>query len=484
VVLGVDSSTQSTKVVAREVAGGAVRFLGRAPHPPTTPPRSEQDPAAWWSALGTLLEAARAKVDGPVVGLSVAAQQHGMVVLDEAGRTLRPAKLWNDTESAEDAARLVERLGAQVWAERTGSVPTAAFTVTKLAWLARCEPAVHEQVRHVLLPHDWLTWRLTGSMVTDRGDASGTGYFDPTRGAWLPELVGLVGLDEGVLPEVLGPRAAAGALEGAVVGPGTGDNMAAALGLGLTPGDVVVSVGTSGTVFTRAAAPTADPTGAVAGFADAQGGFLPLVCTLNAAKVFDTTARLLGVELEGLGRLALGAEAGAGGVTFLPFLDGERTPNLPHASGVVRGLRSDLEPAGLARAAFEGVACLLLEALDRLAELGVRTDGRLLLVGGGARSAAFQRILAGLGARELVVPEEEEMVATGAAVQAAAVLDGADFDEIGAAWGLRRGRPVDPDPGALGAAAEIRGRFRTVLAETYGVHLGERPEIVYRPGVP
>jgi xylulokinase len=475
VVLGVDSSTQSTKVVAREVRSGRVRFLGRAPHPPTTPPRSEQDPEAWWAALSGLLARVRAEVDAPVAALAVGAQQHGMVVLDAADRVLRPAKLWNDTESAEDAARLVAELGPETWATRTGSVPTAAFTVTKVAWLARCEPEVHARVRHLLLPHDWLTWRLTGARVTDRGDASGTGYFDPTGGQWLPELLERVGLDPEVVPSVLRPTEAAGTWQGAVVGPGTGDNMAAALGLGLQAGDVAISVGTSGTVFVRADRPTADPTGAVAGFADARGGFLPLVCTLNAAKVFDRVAALLGVDLDTFGRLALEAPPGAGGLTLLPFLDGERTPNLPHASGVLRGIRSDLTREALARAAVEGVACLLLEALDRLAEQGVPVGGRLLLVGGGARSAALQRVLAGLARRPVRVPEDEELVATGAALQAAAVLEAADPDELGAAWHLGDGHEVPPEPGATGAADEVRERFRAVLLESFPEVAAARP---------
>jgi len=398
--------------------------------------------------------------------VSVAAQQHGMVVLDGGGRPLRPAKLWNDSESSSEADELVARLGAPAWAARTGSVPRAAFTVTKLVWLARHEPAVAAAVRSVLLPHDYLTFRLTGRRVTDRGDASGTGYFDPSSGTWRPEL-----LDEFVgpadwparLPRVLGatepagppgPAAttAAGFSSVEVVGPGTGDNMAASLGLGLTPGQVCVSIGTSGTVYAPAGRPTADPTGAVAGFADAAGGYLPLVCTLNATRVTDAVARLLGVDAGRLDELALAAPPGASGLTLLPYFDGERTPDRPGATGTLAGIRADVSPSDLARAAVEGVVCGLLDALDALTETVDTDGGALVLVGGGARSAAYRRVLADLSGRTVVVAAGDEVVATGAAVQAAAVLTGRSLTEVQAAWGLGAGAPIEPD-GSVDAAA-------------------------------
>ena len=383
---------------------------------------------------------------GDVRALSVAAQQHGMVALGADDVVLRPAKLWNDTESAPQATELVERLGAAAWAQRCGSVPVAAFTIAKLAWLARHEPQVHERVRRVLLPHDWLTFQLTGSVVTDRGDASGTGYWSAQDG-WQADLLDLVGLDTSVCPDVLGPLQAAGRWHGAVVGPGTGDNMAAALGLGLTPGDVVVSIGTSGVISAVSATPTADATGAVAGFADATGRFLPLVCTSNAAKVTDAVARLLGVTPQDLSDLALVAPVQGPGPVLVPYFDGERTPNRPDATGTIVGLRSDVTREQLARAAFEGVVCGLVDALDALTAAGVpTTSGRLLVVGGGARAAAYPRILASLTGREVTVIDESDQVAAGACVQAAAVDTGASPIEIAQRWGRGRGRIVGPDP--------------------------------------
>jgi xylulokinase len=294
---------------------------------------------------------------------------------------VRPAKLWNDTESAPDAEWLLEQLdeGPAAWADACGSVPVAAFTVTKLSWLHRKEPEHWARVAKVLLPHDWLTSRLTGRLTTDRGDASGTGYWSPAEGAYRWDLLRLIDRDRdwyATVPEVLGPLDDAGVWRAAVVAPGTGDNMAAALGLGVRTGDVVVSLGTSGTVYGVSDQPTADPSGAVAGFADATGRFLPLACTLNATKVTEAVRNLLVVDHEGLDMLAQQAGPGAGGLTFLPYLDGERTPNRPDATGVLAGLRSDVTRADLARAAFEGVVCGLLDAYDALVAL-VPASGRL-----------------------------------------------------------------------------------------------------------
>jgi xylulokinase len=388
---------------------------------------TEVHPDHWWNALRAAAEAAGGLAD--VEAVSVAAQQHGMVALDERGEVIRPALLWNDTRSAEQAARLV---GGEPswWAERTGSVPVASFTVTKLAWLAEHEPANADRVATVTLPHDWLTWQLAGQgdrFTTDRGDASGTGYFSPRTGDWLPDVLGTAfGGREPGLPEVLGPAAPAGrTASGAVLGPGTGDNMAAGLGLGLRPGDVVVSLGTSGTVFASVTEPAADPSGAVAGFCDATGGYLPLVCTLNAARVLSATAALLGTDLAGLDTLAGQAKPGAGGLVMLPYLEGERTPNLPTATGTLTGLRGgNMTPENLARAAVEGMLCGLADGLAALLATGVAVQ-RVLLIGGASRSTSVQAVAAGLFGVPVELPEPAEYVALGAARQAAWVLSGA-----------------------------------------------------------
>jgi xylulokinase len=424
-VVGVDSSTTSCKVQVRDADSGTLVGSGWAPHPLTAPPRSEQDPHTWEEAF-SVASAMAGTHDIQPGAISIAAQQHGAVVIDDQGEVVRPAKLWNDTESAADARELLAALpgGAAAWAEACGSVPLASFTITKLRWLRRCEPESFRRMGAVLLPHDWLTFRLTGEMTTDRGEASGTGYWSPAEGRYRPDLLALV--DERVdwetmLPSVLGPATVAGTWAGtkAIVGPGTGDNMAGALGLGLGPGDLCLSFGTSGVACTVADGPRADASGTVAGFADATGRFLPLVCTLNATKVTDSVSRLLGVTIEEFDALALSAPAGAGGLVLVPHFDGERTPDRPEARGTLAGIGNDVSPACLARAAVEGVVCNLLAGVDTLVG-DAGTDGRrVFLVGGGARSAAYRQIAADLMGTPLIVPSESELVAAGAAVQAA-----------------------------------------------------------------
>jgi len=458
-VAGVDSSTTATKVEVRELDRGRIVGRGSAPHPTTHPPRSEQDPGAWWAAFESAWQQAGAP---DVAAISVAGQQHGMVALDEHRRVIRPAKLWNDTESAADAKWLIAQLagGSQAWADACGVVPVASITITKLSWLHRSEPAAWERLAHVLLPHDWLTLQLTGRLATDRGDASGTGYWSAAAGTYRFDLLAMVDSDRdwtSAVPPVLGPHDVAGEWRGAQVGPGTGDNMAGALGVGLRSGDVAVSIGTSGTVYAVSDTPTADPSGIVAGFADASGRYLPLVCTLNATKVTDAIARLLGTDHVGLDELALAAAPGAGGLSLLPYLDGERSPNRPEATGVLSGLRSDVSREQLARAAVEGVVCGLLDGLDALSAFAP-VGRRLLIVGGGAHSQAYRRALADLSGRAVLVPRGDQQVASGACVQAAAVVTGAEPADIADRWRLGEGDEVEPGPGAT-AAADVRGAY-------------------------
>jgi xylulokinase len=466
-VAGVDSSTQSTKVEVRDLDTGKVVATGTAPHPTTTPPCSEQQPSSWWQAF----ERAWAAAGSPVVAaISVAGQQHGMIALDSDRQVIRPAKLWNDTESAPDAGWLATQFpqGAADLARLVGSVPVAAFTVTKLSWLHRSEPDSWQRLAHVVLPHDWMTLQLCGELVTDRGDASGTGYWSPAESAYVDAVLAVIDGERdwtGVLPRVARPTEVVGRWNGAAVACGTGDNMAAALGLGLRAGTAVVSLGTSGTVYTVADEATSDPTGAVAGFADATGRFLPLVCTLNATKVTDAVARLLGVDHAGLDALAAAAPMGAGGLTMLPYLDGERTPNLPTATGVMAGLRSDVSREQVARAAFEAVVCGLLDGLDALAAHA--PVEQVVLVGGGARSAVYRESLAALCARPVSVADADQAVATGACVQAAAVALGVDHATVARQWALGHSEPVHR-PFAGDRAAEIRSRYRALREREYG----------------
>jgi xylulokinase len=430
-VAGIDSSTQSCKVVIRDAETGKLVRQGRASHPDGT----EVDPAAWWTALQSAIDEAGGLDD--VAAASVAGQQHGMVVLDENGEVVRPALLWNDTRSAGAAADLIEELGGgdtgrQAWVDAVGIVPVASFTLTKLRWLARNEPANAERVAAVCLPHDWLTWKLAGAhgldaLRTDRSDASGTLYWSAATNQYRPDLLELGFGRRIATPEVLGPVGVAGHLpNGAPLGPGAGDNAAAALGAGALPGDVVISIGTSGTVFVSSDVAPNDSSGTVAGFADTTGRFLPIVVTLNAARVLDAATRLLGVDHHELSRLALSAPAGADGLVLIPYLEGERTPNRPNATGAIHGLTlKTSDPAHLARAAVEGMLCALADGLDALVANGAAAN-RIVLVGGGARSEAVRRIAPALFGLPVLVPPPGEYVADGAARQAAWVALGGD----------------------------------------------------------
>jgi xylulokinase len=474
-VAGIDSSTQSCKVVIRDAATGDLVREGRAAHPDGT----EVDPAAWRDAMRSALAQAGGLDD--VAAVSVAGQQHGMVCLDEHGEVVRPALLWNDTRSAGAAADLVAELGdgdsqrgARAWADAVGSVPVAAFTVTKLRWLAEHEPDAMTRTAAVCLPHDWLTWQLAGrtggldALRTDRSDASGTGYWSPAAEAYLPDLLHRACGRLPELPQVLGPTGiagevaptAAGATQratqpAALLGPGSGDNAAAALGAGIDIGDVAISIGTSGTVFGVAAAATADPTGIIAGFADATGHFLPLVCTLNAARVVDSVARMLGVDLQRLDKLALSAPPGAGGLALLPYLDGERTPNRPDDTGALHGLtRGNATPENLARAAVEGMLNGLADGLDAIRAAGVPVR-RILLIGGGARSEAARQIAPGIFGLPVIVPEPREYVADGAARQAAWLLSGQAVPPTWASGAAQR-YEADPQPSVRARYAAAR----------------------------
>ncbi|MFK4791445.1 xylulokinase [Microbacterium sp. ZW T5_56] len=437
-VAGIDSSTQSCKIVIVDAVTGEVVRQGRAAHPDGT----EVDPAHWWRALAEAIAHAGGVSD--VTAVSVGGQQHGMVVLDADGEVIRPALLWNDTRSAGAAQDLITEFGAEVLAQRTGLVPVASFTATKLRWLRDAEPEAAARVAAVALPHDWLTWRLRGfgprgssprgpeleELVTDRSDASGTGYWDPATDDYDRELLVAALGHDAVLPRVLRADESvrvtattdAGFNLGTMVAPGAGDNAAAALGVGAGIGDAVVSIGTSGTVFAVSAERTVDPSGTVAGFASADGAFLPLVATLNAARVLTVTAALLGVDVDELSTLALASEPGAGGLTLVPYFEGERTPNLPDATASLTGMTlASTTRENLARAAVEGMLGGLAAGLDALRDLAVPLQ-RVLLIGGGARSAAVQSIAPAVLGLPVEVPAPAEYVALGAARQAAAVL--------------------------------------------------------------
>lgn len=457
-VVGVDTSTQSTKVLVVDAATGQVVASGQAPHTVSSGAGRESDPRQWWDALH---EALRQCGDAAheAAAVSIGGQQHGLVTLDERGEPVRPALLWNDVRSAPQARRLTEELGgAKFWAERTGLVPAASFTVTKWAWLAEHEPEALRATKAVRLPHDYLTERLTGEGTTDRGDASGTGWWASGTESYDAEILAHVGLDPALLPRVVRPGEVAGTVrdshdlpfsKGTLVAAGTGDNAAAALGLGLRPGTPVLSLGTSGTVYAVSKRRPADPTGTVAGFADAHGDWLPLACTLNCTLAVDRIATLLGLDREGVEPTTA--------LTLLPYLDGERTPNLPNASGLLHGLRHDTTAGQLLQAAYDGAVHSLLGALDLVLDEDADRSAPLLLIGGGARGRAWQQTVRRLSGRPVQIPEAKELVALGAAAQAAGLLTGEDPAAVARRWNTARGPVLDPVERDEAALARIAG---------------------------
>lgn len=460
-VAGVDSSTQSCKVVIRDAETGALVRSGSAKHPDGT----SVHPRFWWQAYQEAVAAAGG-LEG-VEAIAVGGQQHGLVALDENGEVIRDALLWNDTRSAGAALDLIADLGdardgdgAHAYASEIGVVPVASFTASKVRWLRDNEPENMARVAAIALPHDWLMWQIIGAggepgaardlsaLATDRSDASGTAYFNSVTDSYERELFELAAgpgtFERIVLPRVLGPRESAGTTpDGIVVGPGAGDNAAAAFGLGAAAGDIVLSVGTSGVVSAVSARQVCDVTGNVAGFAAATGDFLPLVCTINASRILDVARRILGVSYDELAQLALSAQPGAGGLVLIPYFEGERTPNRPDATGAQHGMTlENTTPANIARAAVEALLCSLADGIDALRELGVEVK-RLLLIGGGAQSPATRALAPAVFGLPVTVPAAGEYVADGAARQAAWTLLGGSEPP---AWPLAGAQVFEAEP--------------------------------------
>jgi xylulokinase len=460
-IAGVDSSTQSVKIVIRAADTGELVRQGRAAHPDGT----EVDPAHWKSALDTAIADAGGLDD--VAAISVGGQQHGMVALDEAGDVIRPALLWNDTRSSEQATSLNAEIGGnQAMADAVGSVLVASFTASKVRWMAENEKANADRVRAIALPHDWLSWQLQGGkdfakLFTDRSDASGTGYFDPTSSTYRRDILAkaLLSDREIYLPAIIAPSTFGGVTSAGIpIAAGAGDNAGAALGVQAQPGDVVISLGTSGTAFAVSSTPTHDPSGAVAGFADASGRYLPLVCTLNAARIFDAATTILGKSHDEVGALALTSAPGAHGLTLLPYFEGERTPNRPDATGVFSGMTiANSNPADIARAMIEGMLSGLADAVQSLVDLGVDIK-RVLIIGGAAKNPAIGQIASALFGRPVVIPPAGEYVADGAAKQAAWALLGGDAAPV---WDL--GKAVEIESART---PEVLEKYRTLRDAT------------------
>ena len=435
--IGIDSGTQSTKAVVLDLEQKQVIAEARAPHrliDGLPVGHLEQHPQDWTAALDAVILEVLAKVDrSRVRGIGVSGQQHGFVPLDQQGEVIRPAKLWCDTSTVAECALLTKKLGGPSAAIRkAGLLFLPGFTAPKILWLKRHEPHNYRRLRHALLPHDYLNFYLTGNFFMEYGDASGTALMDVRRRRWSKDAIAAI--DANLidwLPELSGSEQAAGTLRTdmaakyglpveVVVSAGGGDNMMGAIGTGnVAPGVVTASFGTSGTIYAFARKPVVDPTGEIAAFCSSTGGWLPLLCTMNVTTVTEQARALFGYDHAALNAAVAGVPAGAGGLLLLPYLEGERTPNVPEGSGVFFGINNKTFKAGhLARAAMEGVTMGMNYGLRRLATLGVQAK-EIRVTGGGAKSAVWRQIMADIFGVPVVAMVEDEGAALGGALQAA-----------------------------------------------------------------
>lgn len=427
-VAGIDSSTQSCKHITVDVETGNIVRSTALPHPDGT----AVDPRRWWDALdgvgGTKLR--------NVAAVSVSAQQHSTIFLGADDEPVYDAILWNDHRATESALQLRHEYGQRQWLDELGMVPTAAHPVSKLRWLRQSHPSTAAAVRRVMVPHDWLSWNLLGRKggpATDRSDASGTGYWMSSTSSYRQDIIRLAFGSEVEVPTVLAPSARMGITpDGVVVAAGCGDNAAAVLGLGAQPGEAMVSIGTSMTVSMVSTRHVVDRTAHVADMADASGAQLPIVAALNGARTLTSVAAMLRLSLDEMDALASSAASDARGVCFLPYLDGERTPLLPEATGTFTGLtRHSMTPENLARAAVLGLACTIADAIDDLQQAGLTVDS-VTLIGGGSKSFSLRQAVADLTGRKVSWPQPREYAALGAARQAA--------------WALTSELPIWPRP--------------------------------------
>ncbi len=435
--IGVDSGTQSTKAVVVEGESGKV--LGKASQSyglieGLPPGHMEQEPEVWArTMLGVIREAVDISgVDRSMVrAIGVSGQQHGFVPLDETGRVIRPAKLWNDTSTVEECRILTEAMGGVDEVIRKVGLPfLPGYTAPKILWLKRNEPENYARLAHVLLPHDYLNYMLTGNAVMEYGDASGTILMNVRKREWSKKAVDAIDPElASKLPPLtpsdtlvgnLDERAAHGLhlSTDVVVSAGGGDNMMGAIGTGNTsPGKVTVSLGTSGTVYAYSDTPVVDPRGEVAAFCDSTNGWLPLVCTMNVTVASEQVRNLFDMSHTELEKTIKEAEPGSDGVSFLPYLTGERTPSMPDSSGVYHGLnQGNFNRENLTRAAVEGATLGLNYGLDRMRELGINPT-EIRLTGGGSKNPAWRQICADVFNAEVVSLAESEGAAYGAALQ-------------------------------------------------------------------
>lgn len=438
--LGIDCGTQGTKAIILDAASGEALGHGAAAHSMISAAngRREQDTRQWLEAfaLATRRALLAANVDGQsILGIGVSGQQHGLVLLDDQGEVLRPAKLWCDTETSAENDRLLTHLGGEKGSlERLGVVIAPGYTVSKLLWTKEQHPVVFARIARILLPHDYLNFWLTGRACSEYGDASGTGYFNVRTRQWDLQLlrdIDASGRLQAALPELIDAHEAVGAIlpaiaehlginPNALVASGGGDNMMGAIGTGnIQPGAITMSLGSSGTVYAYAETPKVSPDASVATFCSSSGGWLPLICTMNLTNATGAIRELFELDLDRFNELVAQAPIGAEGVSMLPFFNGERVPALPHATGSLHGLTLDnLTQANLCRAAVEGTTFGLRYGLDLLRQNGLQSRS-ICLIGGGSKSPVWRQIVADIMNTPVICTEQSEAAALGAAIQAA-----------------------------------------------------------------
>ncbi|OQB93725.1 MAG: Xylulose kinase [Verrucomicrobia bacterium ADurb.Bin122] len=438
--IGIDSGTQSTKAVVLDLEQKKVIAEARAPHQligglPVG--HMEQHPQDWTDAMDTVIQKVVALVDASRIrGIGVSGQQHGFVPLDEKGLVIRPAKLWCDTSTVKECELLTKKFGGDKNViKKAGLKFLPGFTAPKILWMKRNEPANFKRLRHVLLPHDYLNFHLTGNYFMEYGDASGTALLDVRKRTWSKEAVTAIDKNLGDwLPKLSSSDSIVGTLRpelaqkyglsaDVIVSAGGGDNMMGAIGTGnVAPGVVTASFGTSGTIYAYAKSPVVDPQGEIAAFCSSTDGWMPLLCTMNVTTVTEHFRRMFNLEPRAFDELAATAPAGAGGLVLLPYLEGERTPNVPLGSGAFLGLNGkNIQPAYLARAAMEGVTMGMNYGLRRLADLGVKAK-EIRVTGGGAKSPVWRQLMADVFGTPVVGMVEDEGAALGGALQAAWAL--------------------------------------------------------------
>ncbi|MEL1265436.1 xylulokinase [Pseudoxanthomonas putridarboris] len=434
-VAGIDAGTQSVKVVVYDPAARLVVASASAPLELISGDDGsrEQHPSDWVAAVQACFGRFDAEVRGRIAALAVSGQQHGFVPLDADGQVLAPAKLWNDTSSAAECGQIMDAVGgAQRCIELAGNPILAGYTAPKLPWTRKHRPDVYARLATILLPHDYLNFVLTGRTFCEYGDASGTGWLDVRTRQWSKDLLRATDPQRDLsacLPPLAPPdalfdvapaiAAQLGLPATAKVAVGGGDNMMAAIGTGcVAEGRLAMSLGTSGTLFAYSDTPVVDPQGAWAAFCSSTGGWLPLICTMNCTAATEQVARLFGFSTREGDAYIHATPPGADGLTLLPFLNGERTPDLPHGKGVLAGLDPhNMSPAHVYRAAMEGATYSLKYGYDAFVRAGLRFE-RIVLTGGGANSAAWRQMVADVFDLPVDVPRQAEGAAFGAALQA------------------------------------------------------------------